>query len=163
MDIMDTARLNIKRHREMRGLRQQDLADKLNMNIRTYQNLEGGVTRLDIERLEQIAKVLDTSMEELLKPEGYYIHQEFKEPLNSSGFGSGYFGGENTFHHGVDKEIVDKLLEAKNGENNALKEEIQMLREDMKSLRDDNKYLKDENKYLRDKIDQLMEVVGKKG
>jgi transcriptional regulator with XRE-family HTH domain len=153
---MDTARLNIKKRREMKGLRQQDMADKLNMNIRTYQNLEGGVTRLDIERLEQIAKVLDTSMEEILKPEGYYIHQEFKEPCNSSGFGSGYFGGENTFHHGVDKEIIDKLIEAKDGENNLLKEEVQLLREEVKSLKEDNKY-------LRDKIDQFMEMVGKKG
>ena len=29
MEIMDTARLNIKKHREMKGLRQQDMADKL--------------------------------------------------------------------------------------------------------------------------------------
>jgi transcriptional regulator with XRE-family HTH domain len=39
MDIMDTARLNIKKRRELKGLRQQDMADKLNMNIRSYQHL----------------------------------------------------------------------------------------------------------------------------
>jgi transcriptional regulator with XRE-family HTH domain len=33
MDIMDTARLNIKKRREQKGLRQQDMAEKLNMTV----------------------------------------------------------------------------------------------------------------------------------
>lgn len=78
MDIMDAARLNIKREREKKGLRQQDMADRLSMSLRSYQSLEIGETKLDIERLERIAEILETSMEELLRPEGYYIHQEIK-------------------------------------------------------------------------------------
>jgi transcriptional regulator with XRE-family HTH domain len=158
MDIMDTARLNIKRRREIRGLRQQDMADKLCMSLRSYQSLEGGETKLDIERLEKISGILETSMEELLRQEGNYIHQEIKE---SGGFSTGsYFGNENTYNNnGVDKEIVTKLLEAKDGEINLLKEEIQVLKEEIQIL----KSQKEENKYLRDKIDQLMEVIGKKG
>jgi hypothetical protein len=109
------------------------------MNIRTYQNLEGGVARLDIERLEQIAKVLEMPTEDLLKQEGYYFHQEFKEASS----GTGYFGIENTFHNGVEKETVDKLITAKDGEINLLKEEVQLLREEVKSLKEDNKYLRD--------------------
>jgi transcriptional regulator with XRE-family HTH domain len=144
MDIMDTARLNIKKRREQKGLRQQDMAEKLNMTVRSYQNLESGSTRLDIERLEQVAEVLETPMEDLLKPEGYYIHQEIKDGGNGSGVG--YFG---TYHNNLaDKEIVDKLIAAKDGENNVLKEEI--------------KSLKEELKYFREKVDQFMEVVGKK-
>jgi transcriptional regulator with XRE-family HTH domain len=150
MDIMDTARLNIKRRREIRGLRQQDMADKLCMSLRSYQSLESGETKLDIERLEKIAGILETSMEELLRQEGNYFHQEFKE---ATGFG---FGNENIFNNGGGKEIVDKLIAAKDEEISLLKEENQVFREDMKSLKEDNKY-------LRDKIDQLMEVIGKKG
>jgi transcriptional regulator with XRE-family HTH domain len=155
MDIMDTARLNIKRRRELKGLRQQDMADKLNMNIRSYQHLENGSTRLDLERLEQISGILETPMEDFLRQEGHYIQQEFKDGGNNgSGLG---FGNENTYHNNVtDKEIVEKLISAKDGE-------INMLKENMKSLRDDNKYLKEENQYLRNKIDQFMEMVGKKG
>jgi transcriptional regulator with XRE-family HTH domain len=115
------------------------------MNVRSYQNLESGNTRLDIERLEQIAGVLETSIEDLLKSEGFYIYQEIKE---SSGSGVRYFGSENTYHDGVDKEIVNKLLEVKDAENQSLKDEI--------------KYLKEDNKYMKDKIDQLMELMGKK-
>jgi transcriptional regulator with XRE-family HTH domain len=155
MDIMDTARLNIKKRRELKGLRQQDMADKLNMNIRSYQHIENGSTRLDLERLEQIAGILEMPMEDLLKQEGYYFHQEIKDNGNSVGFGSS-FGNDNVFNNGVNKELIDKLLGAKDGEINLQREEIQLLREEVKSLKEDNKY-------LRDKIDQFMEVIGKKG
>jgi transcriptional regulator with XRE-family HTH domain len=157
MDIMDTARLNIKRRREIKGLRQQDMADKLGMSVRSYQGLENGETKLDLERLEKIAGILETSMEELLRQEGYYIHQEIKEGSSGSGFNTGSsFGNDNTYNYGTEKEIVDKLISAKDGEINLLKEEVKFLREEVKSQ-------KEENKYLRDKIDQLMEVIGKKG
>jgi transcriptional regulator with XRE-family HTH domain len=139
MDVMDTARLNIKKHREQKGLRQQDMADRLCMSLRSYQSLENGETKLDVERLGRIAEILETSMEELLKPEGNYIHQEVKDNGNGSGFG---VGNDNTYNYGVEKELVDKLIDAKNGEINALKEE--------------NKSLKEEIKYLREKVDQLL-------
>jgi transcriptional regulator with XRE-family HTH domain len=131
---MDTARLNIKKRRELKGLRQQDMADKLCMNIRTYQNLESGTTRLDLERLEQIAGVLETSMEELLRPEGVIIHQEVND--NGSNNKNGLF-----YQYGTEENILEKLHTAKD---------------------DEIKTLKEENKYLRDKIDQLIELLGNK-
>jgi transcriptional regulator with XRE-family HTH domain len=127
MDIMDTARLNIKKHRELKGLRQQDMADKLNMNIRSYQHLENGETKLDIERLERIAGILETTMEELLRPEGYYFHQEIGETRETS---SGF-----VYHFGIEENILNKLLAAKD---------------------DEIKTLKDEIKYLKEKVDQLL-------
>jgi transcriptional regulator with XRE-family HTH domain len=136
MDIMDTARFNIKKQRELKGLRQQDLADKLNMNLRSYQNLESGATKLDLERLAQIADVLETSMENLLKPEGIVIHQEIRETATGNS-NNGF-----VYHYGIEEEMLNKLFTAKD-------EEIQLL--------------KDENKYLKEKIDQLLELVGKKG
>lgn len=137
MDIMDIARVNIKRQRETKRLRQQDMADRLNMSLRSYQSLESGETKLDVERLERIAAILETSMEELLRPEGVIIHQEIRD----SGRGSASAGDiYNNFE--ADKEIWEKLIAAKDSE-------IQLL--------------KDEVKYLKEKIDQLLEVVGKKG
>jgi transcriptional regulator with XRE-family HTH domain len=133
MDIMDTARLNIKRRREIKGLRQQDMADKLCMSLRSYQSLENGETKLDIERLERIAGILEASMEELLKQEGIVINQEIRETATGSGTGDIYLN--------IDKDLVNKLLDAKNEEINQLTEE---------------------NKYLRDKIDQFMELIRKK-
>ena len=128
MDIMDTARLNIKRHREIKGLRQQDMADQLSMSLRSYQSLESGETKLDVERLAQIAEVLETGMEELLKQDGYYIHQEIKKGGNGPGVNFG------NYHYGIEEEMLNRLLATKD-------EEI---------------------KYLKEKIDQLMEMMGKK-
>ncbi|MCE5214667.1 MAG: helix-turn-helix domain-containing protein [Methanobacterium sp.] len=127
---MDTARFNIKKHREQKGLRQQDMADKLNMNIRSYQNLESGATKLDLERLAQIADVLETPTEDLLRQDGVYIHQEIRE--TSNGF---------VYHYGIEEEMLNRLLAAKDAENQLLRDEI---------------------KYLKDKIDQFMAMVGKK-
>lgn len=135
MDIMDTARLNIKKHRELKGLRQQDLADKLNINLRSYQNLENGSTKLDLERLEQIAGIIETPIEDLLKPEGVIIHQEIKE-ASGPGSGSGIYN-----NYGIEKEMLDRIFTAKD-------EEILQL--------------KDEVKYLKEKVDELLGLVGKK-
>jgi transcriptional regulator with XRE-family HTH domain len=63
MDIMDTARLNIKKHREIKGLRQQDVADKLCMSLRSCQSLESDETKLDLGRLELLAKTFETTTE----------------------------------------------------------------------------------------------------
>ncbi len=133
MDIMDTARFNIKKQRELKGLRQQDLADKLSMNLRSYQNLESGATKLDLERLGQIAEILETTAEDLLKQDGVYIHQEIQE-IKETGYGFVY-------HQEIGYEILEKLLTSKEGE-------IQRLVE--------------ENKYLKEKIDQLLGMIGKK-
>lgn len=134
MDIMDTARLNIKRRREIKGLRQQDMAEKLNMNIRSYQNLEGGSTKLDLERLGQLAEILETTIEELLKQEGLYIHQEINEIKDS---GSGF-----VYHQEISNALIEKVIAAKESENQALKEEI---------------------RYLQEKVNQFIEMIGKKG
>jgi transcriptional regulator with XRE-family HTH domain len=137
MDIMDTARLNIKRHRELKGLRQQDMADKLNMNIRSYQHLENGSTRLDLERLEQIAGILETPMEDFLRQEGHYIHQEVNKTGNTSGLNT--IG--NIYNYGLEKETFERLLTSKEGEIKSLKDEI---------------------KYLKEKVDEFMRIIGKK-
>ena len=148
MDIMDTARLNIKKRRELKGLRQQDVADKLNMNVRSYQNLESGTTKLDLERLAQLAEVLEAPIEELLTQDGLYIHQEIQEIKDT---GSGF-----VYYQEISGKLFDKLLEAKDSEISLLKDANQVLKEDMKSL-------KEENKYLKEKVDQLLGMVGKKG
>lgn len=131
MDIMDVARLNIKKHREFKGLRQQDLADKLSVSLRSYQSLENGETKLDLERLGQIARLLETTAEELLKGEGMLVHQEIKDGGSSCGFST----TGNVYNYSIEKDVLDKLLSSKDSEIQSLK---------------------DENKFLREKIDQLI-------
>ena len=56
----------IKRLREQCGLTQQEMADKLNMHLKPWQKVENGITKLDIERLQLIADVLETTVEDLI-------------------------------------------------------------------------------------------------
>ncbi len=50
---------HIRQIRKEKGLSQTAMADRLYMSLKTYQNIENGVTRMDIDRLQQIAVVLD--------------------------------------------------------------------------------------------------------
>ncbi|SEK39733.1 helix-turn-helix domain-containing protein [Parapedobacter koreensis] len=61
-DILD----NIKRLRKARGLSQAAMAEALHIALKTYQNIEGGITRIDIDRLGQIADVLDVGLPRLM-------------------------------------------------------------------------------------------------
>ncbi len=61
--------VKMKRLRKERGLSQADMADALHIALKTYQNIEGGVTRIDIDRLDQIANVLGVTLHELLGTE----------------------------------------------------------------------------------------------
>jgi transcriptional regulator with XRE-family HTH domain len=100
------------------------------MSLRSYQSLESGETKLDLERLGQIAKILETTIEELLKQEGVFINQEIKD----GGRGSASAGDiYNNFE--ADREVWEKLIAAKDSENELLREE---------------------NKYLKEKLDQLL-------
>lgn len=50
---------HIRQIRRQKRLSQTAMAERLHMSLKTYQNIEKGVTRMDIERLQQIAGVLD--------------------------------------------------------------------------------------------------------
>jgi len=73
----------IKETRKRRGWSQSEMAERLNVALKTYQNLESGMTRIDIERLAQVAAILDVELISLLgyqpKPEAYidrFINEE---------------------------------------------------------------------------------------
>ncbi|WP_379026339.1 helix-turn-helix domain-containing protein [Parapedobacter deserti] len=60
----------IKRYRRDRGLSQANMAEALHVALKTYQNLEVGITRVDIDRLGQIADVLGVTLHDLLDGRG---------------------------------------------------------------------------------------------
>jgi len=61
--------VKIKRLRKDRGLSQTEMADALHIALKTYQNIEGGITRIDIDRLGQIAAVLGVTLRALVGDE----------------------------------------------------------------------------------------------
>lgn len=66
MDKNSTIKDNIYKIRRSKGLSQEFLADSLNISINSYRKLEKGDTIIINKRLEQIAKLLDVNLDELL-------------------------------------------------------------------------------------------------
>lgn len=56
----------IKSRRKELKLSQSEMAERLYTSLKTYQNIESGITKIDIERLEQIALILKTDVSILL-------------------------------------------------------------------------------------------------
>ena len=135
----------IKRLREQNELTQQDMADKLNMHLKTWQKIEHGITKLDIERLQQIAEILETSVEELINVEDSVYINSIKD--NDVGFNNSAV----TINHNSEEEkkLYERLISEKDKIIFDKNNEIDSLKED--------------TKYLKEKIDQLMKLVGKKG
>lgn len=52
--------------RERKNWSQEDMADKLQMSTNGYSKIERGESRINVERLEQIANVLDIDIIELI-------------------------------------------------------------------------------------------------
>lgn len=59
---------NIRKKREYRNYTQEYLAFKLNISQNAYSKIELGYTKITLERLFQIAEVLEFDVNELLDP-----------------------------------------------------------------------------------------------
>lgn len=68
--------LRIKRIREYRNYTQQFMADKLELSQNAYCKVENGTTKLTIDRLEEIAKILDVPVENILSSEKQVFNLE---------------------------------------------------------------------------------------
>jgi transcriptional regulator with XRE-family HTH domain len=102
--------------REARGLSQQQIAEKLGITQQAYSNLEKKPERATLERLREIAKILQVELITLLGEEDTYILQSF----NQSG---GNAATQMNITPSIgEKEIYEKLILT-------LKEEIAFLRE----------------------------------
>lgn len=74
---MNTIAPAIKRRRIQLGLTQKDMSDKMHLSEKAWRNIENGVTRLDMERLQEIADTLEMSLLDLINSqESMYVHQE---------------------------------------------------------------------------------------
>jgi transcriptional regulator with XRE-family HTH domain len=141
---MGAIHTKIKKLREQSEITQQEMADKLNMHLKTWQKIEHGITKLDIERLQQIANILETTVEELINVEDSVYINAIKD--NDVGFNN---SAVTINHKSVEeKDLYERLIAEKDkiiGDKNV---EIQTLR--------------DEINFWREKVDQLLIVVGKK-
>jgi transcriptional regulator with XRE-family HTH domain len=70
-----TVAVNIRKIREFRNYTQEYLALKLNISQNAYSKIELGYTKITLERLFQIAQILDIDLLELIKAnDGELMH-----------------------------------------------------------------------------------------
>ena len=70
---------NIQTIRKYRGMKQQELADKIGINMQSLSKIERGLNYPAYDTLEKIMEVLDVTPNELLSGEWKYVNQAEKE------------------------------------------------------------------------------------
>lgn len=136
MHIRDQLRQNIRDMREDRQLTQADMAEKLSMSVTGYAKLERGESQIRVERLQQIAEILETNVEELMagSRDGVVL---FNNNDNFSNFNLmvGNPALESEIHHL--RYIIDaknELLKAREREIDSLKGQIVALQKALEVL-----------------------------
>lgn len=61
--------VEIKRIREARGMSQMELAEEVGVSFQQIQKYEKGINRISVERIQQIAKALGTSVNTFFEKE----------------------------------------------------------------------------------------------
>ncbi len=106
---------NIRKYRELKGYSQEYMANELHISQPSYAKLENDSTKITVERLFNISKLLEMDMAELLDLKNQKIYnQEFKDNSNN------YQEIHNL--HQENKETYKELLKAKDEQIALLKE-----------------------------------------
>ena len=113
----DIIEKNIKKYRELKGFSQEYMAHQLNVNQSTYAKMENSSTKITIDKLFSVAKLLETDVSEILDLKNQTIfNQTDNETANAFGKVEHYYQ-EN-------KEVYQELLKAKDEQIALLKEQI---------------------------------------
>ena len=100
---MNNVGFNIRKLREKQGFTQEYMAAKLGVAQASYARMENGETKMTIERLSEIAALLETDIIDFFDSSKITIQNQNIE----GAFGNGYV--ENL--HMENKETYEKLIE----------------------------------------------------
>ncbi|MEC5395733.1 helix-turn-helix transcriptional regulator [Bergeyella sp. RCAD1439] len=95
---------NIRKFRELKGYSQEYMAHELDITQASYAKLENNSTKINVERLFTIAKVLEMDVADILELNKQTIFNQ-NNNINA-------FGNIDQFHQ-ESKEIYEKLIQAK--------------------------------------------------
>ncbi|OOF48908.1 hypothetical protein BKG93_10865 [Rodentibacter ratti] len=125
MNVQDT----IRTMREMKQLTQEELAEKLNISVNAYSKIERGITKLSLDKLEQIAQIFNINVSELYsaKEKGLF-----------------YFFSDNNNYYSGSEVVVE--------ENERLKLELKYKDEIINNLQSENLLLKEMMEILKKKL-----------
>jgi len=113
----------ITQTRKQRGYTLENMAIELGIAESGYRKIENNEVRLTLDRFLQIAKILNTSVNELL---GENSHREYHQNNNEQGTITVHQEFENFYQE--NREITQKLINSMESNINYLHEEIFFLR-----------------------------------
>ena len=112
---------NIRKHRELKGFSQEYMAHQLDLNQASYAKIESNTTKMTIDRLFSISKLLEIDVAELLELSKQNI---FNQSNNAT---ANAFGNVENLHQ-ENKEVYQELIKAKDFIIVKLQEEIETLK-----------------------------------
>lgn len=116
----------IKDIRNVKGLSYENMADELKISTSAYRKIENNETKLTVERLFQIAEVLQTPVSKLLGGKFSVVYHQNNH--NSGTFNASSFHEIENYYHQENRETTQKLIQTLEGEIEHLREEIGFLR-----------------------------------
>jgi transcriptional regulator with XRE-family HTH domain len=121
----------IRAVRLMRGLTQEDIADKLKIKQNTYSKIETGQKKVTHEELESIAQILEVSVSDLTSQEPII----FNNVASNKGSQTQNVIDHIEHFYTDQKDMLEKIITSKDDEIKNLKEVIQSLKEVISSLK----------------------------
>ena len=124
----------IKKIRDLKGLKQDEVAAKLNISTQAYSKIERNETKVDSERLEQLANIFGISADDIQKfdDRNLFVNnlKEFETANNNTGY------TVNNYYYGNDQLVsqLEKTIEQQKEMLQQQKEEILYLRKQLEIL-----------------------------
>jgi transcriptional regulator with XRE-family HTH domain len=105
--------------RKERNFTQEEFAFKLGIETSNYNRRENGITKISKKEWDKMAKILETTLDEIYEPEDgiYVINGDYAHGNFGNG---GTFNGFNEFAFETMKKYIQKLEE----ENQSLKDQL---------------------------------------
>lgn len=116
-----------------KGWTQENMAEKLNLSVNGYANIERGETEITLQRLEQIAQLFEMNYMDLLN-------------VGEKQLGCYFNGNNNQYINQIqsDEAIAQENVRL-NLEVSYLKKEVELLNREINGLKEINQLLKEKN------------------
>lgn len=124
---------NIKAIRLSKGLKQEDIAEKLGLAPSNYGRVERGLTEISIERLEKLAEIFEMSVSAIL-------NYDKENPVD--------FKEDAQYYYNLSKKLTKQIEKLKEDDYQRDEEEIELIQRRNRDIDD----LKAKIKQLQEKI-----------
>ncbi len=109
--------------RSKKGFSYENMAHDLDLSTSAYRKIETGETKLTVERLVDISKILETPLNEFLETDS---QKNFNQEIRENGTGYQAVDNENIYYEY--SEVSKKLIEVYEQQIKDLKAEIEELK-----------------------------------